>query len=242
MKQVELKKLTHELRLFGVQENFERRCAEAAHEGLTGEELLIRIFEDERLHRKNKTTKALETKAKFRRDAILEQWDMSKDRGLTKTKVRELATLGFWHAKKNLIIVGQTGSGKTQLSIALGRVACQLQLSVLFLPVNQFFEEALANRASGKIIPWRKKLEKYDIIILDDFALRSYTHEEAVLLTDFLEERYQKRIHIISSQCDIEGWKTLFEDSVIADALIDRLKNPSEKIKLTGGSYRETLG
>lgn len=242
MTQIELKKLTHELRLFGIYESFERRCAEAAHEGLTGAELLIRIFEDERQHRKNTVTKALETKAKFRRNALLEQWDTTQDRGLTKTKIRELATLGFWQAKKNLIIMGQTGSGKTQLSIALGRVACQMQLSVLFMPVNQFFEEALANRASGKMIQWKKKIEKHDVIILDDFGLRSYSHEEAVLLTDFLEERYQKSVHIISSQCDIEGWKTLFEDPIIADALIDRLKNPSEKIKLTGGSYREKLG
>lgn len=242
MKSVEIRKLTHELRLFGMHESFERRCAEAAQEGLLGEELLTRLLEDEKLNRKNKASKMLETQAKFRRESILEEWDTTKDRGITKTKLRELSALGFWHAKKNLIIVGQTGSGKTQLSIALGRAACQMQLSVLFLPMNQFFEEALANRASGKMIPWMKKIKKYDVVILDDFALRTYTHDEAVLLIDFLEDRYRKSIHIISSQVDIEGWNTLFEDPVIADALIDRIKNPSEKIKLTGGSYREMLG
>jgi DNA replication protein DnaC len=241
MTRMELKKLAHELRLYGVLEHFERRCAEAANEGLSGEELLTRIFEDEKQYRKNKLTKSLETRAKFRRESLLEHWDTSFERGLTKTKIRELASLGFWHAKKNLIIVGQTGSGKTQLSIALGRAACQMQLRVLFLSVNQFFEEASAQRASGKFILWKRKMETYDIIILDDFGLRSYSHEEAVYLTDFVEERYQKRVHIISSQCDIEGWRTLFEDPVIGDALIDRLKNPSEKIKLTGGSYREKL-
>ncbi len=150
--------------------------------------------------------------------------------------------MGFWDAKKNLIIVGRTGSGKTQLSIALGRVACQMQLSVLFMPVNQFFEEALANRASGKVIPWIKRIKKYDVVILDDFALRTYSYDEAVLLIDFLEDRYRKCVPIISSQVDVEGWNTLFEDPVIADALIDRLKNPSEKIRLTRGSYRENLG
>lgn len=238
----EIRKLTHELRLFGMHESFERRCAEAAQEGLSGEELLSRILEDEKLNRKNKTSKMLETKAKFRRESLLEQWDSTIERGISKTKLRELATLGFWQAKKNLIIVGQTGSGKTQLSIALGRVACQMQLSVLFLPVNQFFEDALANRASGKMIVWMKRIKKFDIVILDDFALRNYTHEEAVFLIDFLEDRYRKSVHIISSQVDVDGWNTLFEDPVIADALIDRMKNPSEKIKLTGGSYRESLG
>jgi DNA replication protein DnaC len=46
----------------------------------------------------------------------------------------------------------------------------------------------------------------------------------------------------LTSQVDIEGWKSLFEDPVIAQALIDRIKNPSEKIQLTGSSYREKRG
>ena len=241
MKKSELRKISHDLRLLGIHDNFERRCAEAANDGLTHDEFLIHILDDEKQYRKNKATKMLETKAKFRREALLEQWDTSIDRGLSKTKIRELAALGFWHERRNLIILGQTGSGKTQLSIAIGRAACQMQLSVLFLSVNQFFDEALANRASGKTLPWIRKLKKYDVIIFDDFALRSYTHEEAVLLVDFLEDRYRKQVHIVSSQVDPEGWKTLFEDPVIADALIDRLKNPSEKIKLIGGSYRAHL-
>ena len=59
MKSVEIRKLTHELRLFGMHESFERRCAEAAQEGLLGEELLARLLEDEKLNRKNKASKML---------------------------------------------------------------------------------------------------------------------------------------------------------------------------------------
>ena len=242
MRHAEIKKLAHELRLLGIHESFERRCAESAHEGFSAEELLIRILEDEKQNRKNKPSKTLESRAKFRRDSILENWDSTIERGVSKTKLRELASLGFWHDKKNLILVGPTGSGKTQLSIALGRAACQMQLSVLFMPVHQFFEEALASRSSGKFMSWRRKLEKIDVIVFDDFGLRSYTHDEGVILTDFIEERYQKRVHIISSQCEMIGWKSLFEDPVIGDALIDRLANPCERIELTGGSYRKHLG
>jgi DNA replication protein DnaC len=59
---------------------------------------------------------------------------------------------------------------------------------------------------------------------------------------DILEDRYQKKIHIFSSQVDIDGWKSLYEDPVTAEAIIDRIKNPSEKIQLTGTSYRERIG
>lgn len=242
MKHAEIKKLSHEMRLLGIHESIERRLAQAAANNLSMEEFLIHLLEDEKQNRKNRIANALDKKAKFRRESMLENWDFSIDRGITKTKIRELATLSFWHNKKNLLIIGPTGSGKTQLSIALGKVACQMQLSVLFIAVNQLFEDAMAQRAAGKYTAWAKNMKKYDLIIFDDFGLRSYTHDEAILLVDLIEDRYQKTAHIFSSQVDTEGWKSLFEDPVIADALIDRIKSPCEKITLTGPSYRDRLG
>ena len=241
MKSIEIKKLTHELRLFGIHENFERRIQNAMHDNLTGEELLIHLLEDEKQFRKNRTAKVLETKAKFRRQSLLEDWDFNVDRGITKAKMRELALLNFWEKKQNLIIFGSTGCGKTQLSIALGKAACQKQLTVLFISVSQLFEEMRAQKHSGKYITWTKNLKKNDIIVFDDFGLRNYDHEEAMFFLDLLEDRYQNKIHIFSSQVDVAGWKSLFEDPVTAEAIIDRIKNPSDKIHLTGTSYREVI-
>ena len=235
----QIKTLSHELRLFGIHHSIERRLEACKHENYNPSELMLMMLEDEKQYRKNATAKMLETKARFRRESLLENWDTSFDRGVTKTKIRELSELGFWTLKKNLIIVGSTGSGKTQLSIALGRNACHMGLSVLFISIQQLLEEAAAERAAGRIQKWTRKIKKYEVIILDDFALRPYTHEEAVLLIDLIEDRYRKGVHIITSQVDPGGWRTLFEDAVIADALVDRLKNPSETVVLKGPSYRE---
>ena len=103
MKQTEIKRLSHELRLYGIHENFERRLTLASSEGQTGEELLIRLLEDEKQYRKNRFSKILDNKAKFRRNSLIEDWDFSFERGISKTKLRELATLNFWDSKKNLI-------------------------------------------------------------------------------------------------------------------------------------------
>jgi DNA replication protein DnaC len=84
-------------------------------------------------------------------------------------------------------------------------------------------------------------MTKTETLLLDDFGLRNYTHDEANVLVDLLEDRYRKSITLVTSQVDPKGWKSLFEDPVIADAIVDRLVNPSVIIKLRGGSYRERI-
>ncbi len=140
-----------------------------------------------------------------------------------------------------MILLGKTGEGKTHLATALGRRACAEGHKTLFMPVNFLFEETSAHKAAGKYLSFVRKLTKTDILILDDFGLRAYLHEEATALVDILEERYQKGATIITSQVDIPGWKKLFEDAVIAEAIIDRMKNPSQKTVLKGGSYRARI-
>ena len=58
---------------------------------------------------------------------------------------------------------------------------------------------------------------------------------------DLLEERYQKGSVIVTSQVDPKGWKKLFEDPVIGDAIVDRLTKPSKTVAFSGPSYRNKL-
>ncbi|MBK9038360.1 MAG: ATP-binding protein [Bdellovibrionales bacterium] len=140
-----------------------------------------------------------------------------------------------------MIILGRTGEGKTHLAITLGRKICQENLSVSFLPVNLMFEEVLAARSSGKMIGFLTRLNSTQVLILDDFGLRQYSHEEANVLVELLEARARKGPVIVTSQIDPKGWFKLFEDPVIAEAIVDRMINPSQRINLKGGSYREKL-
>jgi DNA replication protein DnaC len=61
------------------------------------------------------------------------------------------------------------------------------------------------------------------------------------VLVDLLEDRYRNGVVIVTSQVDPRGWQKLFEDAVIAEAIVDRLKHPAQRVVLKGGSYRERL-
>jgi len=238
----QVKNLSHQMRLFGIHEACERRAQEASSQQLHPLEFLRLVLEDEALSRKDRTAKALITKAHFRFRADLEDWDLSFHKDLPKAKIKELSQLSFFHNLENLLILGKTGSGKTFLAIALGRRLCQEGHSTVFVPVNFLFEEIQAAKAAGRYLNYVKGLCKSKALILDDLGLRNYTHEEATSLMDILEERYQKAPLIVTSQVEPQGWMKLFEDPVIAEAIVDRLIHPSQKLTLKGErSYREKI-
>ena len=139
-------------------------------------------------------------------------------------------------------VTGSTGLGKTHLAIASGKRLCQEGHPTQFLPVNFLFEEIQAAKAAGRYLNYIRSLIKAKVLILDDLGLRNYTHEEATSLIDILEERYHKAPLIVTSQVEPQGWIKLFEDPVIAEAIVDRLIHPCQKITLKGEkSYREKL-
>lgn len=237
----QMKQLSHQLRLFGIHGSFEKRSAQAEGQGLSHLEFLRLILEDEILHRKERTAKGLLTRAKFRVAADLEDWDQSYDRGLTKAKLKELSVMSFISTGENLLILGRTGEGKTHLAVALGRRLCADNVTTLFIPVNFLFEEVLASKMAGKYLQYIKKLTQTKVLILDDFGLRNYSHDEANVLVDLLEDRHRRGSVIVTSQADPKGWTKLFEDPLIAEAIVSRLEHPSQKLILKGGNYREKL-
>jgi DNA replication protein DnaC len=241
MNTAQLKNICLDLKLPTLANAATRRAEQAVNQNLGHLEFLLLLLEDEKLERKNKTAANLIKKAKFRTNSSLDDWDSSFDRGLSKQKLKDLSLLSFFYSNQNLIILGRTGEGKTHMAISLGRKLCLENISTTFIPVNFLFEELLAARAAGKYLSTLRTLNQKKVLILDDFGLRNYTHEEANMLVDLLEDRTTKGTLIITSQVDPNGWQKLFEDPIISEAIVDRLINPAQKLELKGGSYREKL-
>jgi DNA replication protein DnaC len=231
-----------QLRLFGLRENAERRIAEAVSANLHPEEFLLLLLDDEIAQRKEMLSKRLQTKAKFRYDAHHEDWDWLFERGMSKTKIQDAISLGFLRDREQLLLLGPTGIGKTHLAIAIGRRACHTGKTVAFFGMNTLFEEALGTKASGKYRFWLKTTASRDLIILDDFALRKYTHEEGSIILDLLEEHHKKGSIVVTSQVAAEGWPGLFDDPVLGEAIVDRMTKPQKSLIFDGASYRDKGG
>lgn len=231
--------LMGELKLSGMREAVGYRMEEAVEGNLDFEEFLCLLLEDEKLYRRNRKSELLRRKAKFNDNASLEDFDVQPKRGVTKAMVKRFATLDFVERGENVIFVGGTGAGKSYLAQAIGQKSCMAGLPALYLPVNKFFKQVQEAEVAGTYLKFLERVKKANLIILDDFGLRNYSHEEASILYDLLEERYRKSSLILTSQSKPKGWHHLFEDEVIAEAITDRLTSCSHTIEIKGGSYRK---
>jgi DNA replication protein DnaC len=227
------------LRLLGMKEALECRVAEAMKSSLGYRDFMNLLLEDEHLYRANRRSESLRKKAAFKDKVLLAHFDADPKRGVSKLMIKELQTLSFLRTFENIIFIGGTGVGKSFLAQAIGHASCLSGNETRFIPVNYLFEQFKAAEKAGQVLLFLKKLSQAEIIILDDFGLRKYSHEEATLLYQIIEDRYQKGSTIITSQVKPLGWKDLFDDEVMAEAIIDRLATNAHVIELKSGSYRK---
>ncbi len=239
---IEADQLLTDLQFYGMKESFQYRLGEVTQSNLSHQQFFTFLLEDEKLYRRNKKTETLRKRAKFREIAHLEEFKIIATRGITKSLIQQFKTLFFIDGFQNLFFIGGTGAGKSFLAQAIGNECCASGYETLFIPVNRLFKEIDMAEAQGNYLSYLSRLSKVRLLILDDFGLRNYTHKEATIFYEILEDRYRKGSVIITSQVKPQGWETLFEDKVIAEAILDRLMASSQTIDVKGESFRSGQG
>lgn len=235
----ELEVALGELKIKGMQQSLPYRLEEAMDGNLAYEDFFKLLLEDEKIYRKNKRSELLRRKAKFNNFFALDEFDVDPSRGVNKSMIKRFKSLDFLDKKENIILTGGTGAGKSYLAQAIGQQCCLHGIETLFLPVNRMFKEIEMAEAAGTYIKYINRLAKAKVLIFDDFGLRNYSHEEATILYDICEEKYQKSSIILTSQVTPQGWKTLFEDDVVAEAILDRMTSCAHHISVKGPSFRK---
>ena len=239
----ETTELLNDLKFFGIKESLMSRFQEAESASLSYQEFLSHVLEDERLYRGNRRSELLRKRAKFRVSCHLENFECAPSRGVGKSTIQNFKSLQFIRSKGNIIFLGGTGVGKSFLAQAIGHEACAIGIEVFFISANRLFKELEIADTQGTYLTYMNKLRKrVELLIIDDFGLRNYTHQEANVLYEILEDRYKHGSLIVTSQVRPQGWVSLFEDQVIAEAILDRLTASAQTVEVKGASYRGKQG
>ncbi len=208
---------------------------------LSFEERLGLLADRELLERENKKLTWRLAKSRIGKTACLEDIDYRASRGLDRSLVLELAGGDWIKSHRNLLIIGSTGVGKTFLARALGHQACLLGFSGLFLRTPRLFPEIALAREAGKASRLLSTWAKMDLLILDDLCLLPLTQDQRHDLLEILEDRWETRSTLVTSQYPVDLWHERIGEPTLADAILDRLVHNAYTISLKGDSMRKRL-
>lgn len=227
------------LRLRGMAAALEHQLASAQTAELSFEDRLSLLLQHETHDRNAQRLGQRLRWAKLSQSACLEDLDTRTPRGLQKMALAQVTNLVWVREHLNVLICGPTGVGKSWIACALGHAACRADHSVRFYRMPRLVDELARATAMNNRSSFFRSLAKVDLLMLDDFGLAPLTEQTRRDLLEILDDRYDKKSTLITSQLPVEQWHTYLGDPTLADAILDRLIHNSYRLHLTGESMRK---
>jgi DNA replication protein DnaC len=229
------------LKLSGMLDTLEHRLSQAQSENLGFLDFLEMLLEDEIQRRAQRSLAARIVRARFEAVKTFDGFEFSIDPGLPVQQIRDLATCHFLAVHASILICGPVGAGKTHVAQALGVEACRRGFIVLFSKTAHMLRDLGGGRADGT---WERRLRRYlkpDLLILDDFAMKEFTVDQAEDLYELIDGRVGRKSLIVTSNRSPQDWYPLFPNPVLGESALDRLVNAAHHLVLNCKSYRPRL-
>jgi DNA replication protein DnaC len=226
------------LSLHRIKETYRLEAENAAKTKLGYQDYLQRLLEIEVLSKIERSINRKMQIAGFPQVKRLEEFDFSYQPQINEKLIRELASLNFLEEAKNILFVGAPGVGKTHLATALGIKAVQARKRVLFFTAEQLTVQLASAEISGNLNRTLDSLSRVDLIIIDELGYLALTKQTAKLFFQLISKRYERSSTIITTNKPFEEWGEVFNDDVVAAAVLDRLLHHCYPFLINGKSFR----
>ena len=199
---------------------------------------LLKLCNYEIDHKTEVASKSMIKAAAFPFVKTIEDYDFEFQPCVNKQEILELATLRFMENAENIVFLGSSGVGKTHLATSIGIVAASKRYSTYFIKCHDLLQQLkrakLENRLENKL----KYINRYKLLVVDELGYLPIDKEDSNLFFQVIDMSYEKKSTILTTNINFNDWDSIFNDAIVANAILDRVLHHSKVITINGRSYR----
>jgi DNA replication protein DnaC len=231
--------LLHELRLPAINRLWQDIAVRSDKEGWPAVRFLSALAEIEVAERARRRIERHLAESRLPPGKTLDSFDFNAVPMLSKAHVVALASGDTWLGKgANLLLFGPPGSGKSHVAAALGRALVENGYRVLFMRTTDMVQRLQAERQTLQLASAIAKLDRFDLLVLDDLSYVSKDQAETSVLFELIAARYERRSLMITANQPFGEWSKVFPDPAMTVAAIDRLVHHATIFEMNVESYR----
>jgi DNA replication protein DnaC len=228
-----------ELRLPTVKRLVRDLCAQSDREGWPGQRLLEALLEHEMAERETRRIERHRAESGLSVDKRLAGFDFAAVPCVSKAQVMALAEGTEWLDRgANVLLFGPPGVGKSHLVSALGHALIDAGRRVLFTRCSELVQRLQAARRDLRLPAELAKLDRFDLLILDDLSYVRRDQAETSALFELIAERYERKSLAITANTPFSQWSEVFVDAAMTVAAVDRLVHHATILEMNVQSYR----
>lgn len=235
----DLARILRTLKLSGLKDTLPERLALARQQQMGHAAFLELLLSDEVTRRESRSATLRAAKAGLDPTMRLETWDEHHRLSYDRTLWSDLTTLRFAEAHAGVLILGPVGVGKTHLATALGHTAIRRRMTVAFYRADKLFTRLRAARLDNTLEAEIRRITGVDLLIIDDFALRSLDPTQTNDFYEIVVERHRRASTIWVSNREPSEWLGMTTDALLAQSAVDRLTSGAHTLIVEGPSYRQ---
>lgn len=226
------------LRLPSFQAHWQAIAARADTEGWPAARVLAALADYELAERETRRIQRHLTASRLPGGKTLATFQFAALPSVSKARIEALAAGDWLETGGNLIAIGNSGSGKSHLLCALGHALIEAGYRVLYTRTTDLVQKLQAARRDLTLESALAKLDKFDLLILDDITYAQKDQAETSVLFELIARRYETRSLAIAANQPFSAWEQVFPDKAMTIAAVDRLVHHAAILEMNVESYR----
>lgn len=226
------------LKLMQMKEHLEEVSNFVSQNKLSFSDGLLKLCNYEIDYKTEVASKSMIKAAAFPFVKTIEDYDFEFQPCVDKQEILELATLRFMENSENVVFLGSSGVGKTHLATSIGIVAASKRYSTYFIKCHDLLQQLKRAKMENRLENKLKYINRYKLLIVDELGYLPIDKEDSNLFFQLVDMRYKKKSTILTTNINFNDWDSIFNDAIVANAILDRILHHSKVITINGRSYR----